>query len=168
MFMGNTGAGKSTIVNGVVLGSDKIRDNEDGSYEVAKEDMLRHNNRTMFRIGHKASSCTACPGFYPLESKGKKVYFVDCPGFSDNNRNMEYPNRTVVHKIMQAAKTVRVALVINYNELIARRGEYALEVMTTISRLFTDFKKDDTILVVPLLNQVSEQDAQVPMVDFKF
>lgn len=96
------------------------------------------------------------------------MYFVDCPGFSDNNKNKEFPNRTIVHKIMREAKTVKICLVINYNELICRKGEYALEVMTTISRLFSDKGIESGNLIIPVINQASEMEAKITMIDHKF
>lgn len=47
---------------------------------------------------------------------------VDCPGFSDSSYNKELPNRAIVHTIMKNAKSLTIALVINYNELDAKRG----------------------------------------------
>lgn len=134
----------------------------------------------MFVIGHEQISCTSTPGFFPamedrkatppklkLASDGKEVYFIDCPGFSDNNVDKEYPNRTVVHKIMMEAASVKICLVINYNELICRKGEYALEVITTISRLFPDLTNAKKF-IFPLINQAAMMEPRTPVVDHKF
>ena len=146
--MGNTGAGKSTVVNGVVSGAHTIfLDEAEGTYNT--KITLEYKGRPMFKIGSGVKSCTSTPGYYKVTDKksGNDVYFVDCPGFSDNNVDKDYSNRTVVHKLMQNAKSVRVALIINYNEMIAKHGHYALEVMTTVSRLFKDFSG-----IIPLVN----------------
>ena len=166
--MGNTGAGKSTLVNAIISGKEAIIQNDDGLYDCHEDKYLMKNGRRMFVIGHNAASCTETPGFYDVDSSNGKFYFVDCPGFSDNNRNLEFPNRTIVHKIMREAKSVKICLVINYNELTCRRSQFALEVLCTVSRLFTKSGVESGKLIIPVINQAAETDANIGMITHKF
>ena len=52
MLMGNTGAGKSTIVNALVRGAEGIEVLDDGTYDVKQDQQLMKNGRRMFIIGH--------------------------------------------------------------------------------------------------------------------
>ena len=52
MLMGNTGAGKSTIVNALVRGAEGIEVLDDGTYDVKEDQQLMKNGRRMFIIGH--------------------------------------------------------------------------------------------------------------------
>lgn len=67
MFIGNTGAGKSTITNGIVLGASKIKTDDMLQYIVSEKDQLKYNGRKMFEIGHNVVSHTGIPGFYPVK-----------------------------------------------------------------------------------------------------
>lgn len=94
MFFGSTGAGKSTIVNALIHGSDKIKFDEELSRYVTPE-VLTYAGREMFKIGDSAASCTREPGFYPMklsEDGSPSTYFVDCPGIGDANAFLELPN----------------------------------------------------------------------------
>lgn len=91
LVMGQTGAGKSTIINAIVNGADSL-DQRCGTY-VGKT-AIEYNDKTMFEIGDGAESKTQDPGFIPLEKskKAKSAYVCDCPGFNDSNRYQEYAN----------------------------------------------------------------------------
>lgn len=138
-LMGLTGAGKSTISYALIKGIAKLIFNDDCRYDVAEKDIIVYKDRQMFTIGHAATSHTKTPGFYPIQCNGREIYLVDCPGFADNNRVVEYPNRTVVQMIMSMASSIRIALIISNHELEDAKGVLTLELLTTVSRLFDKF-----------------------------
>lgn len=86
-----------------------------------------------------------------MKRNGKEIWFVDCPGFSDNEVDKEFPNRAAVQQIIRNARTVRILFIMNYNEMICRKGQYVLEAITTMSRLFKEegLKKK---VIIPLVN----------------
>lgn len=88
----------------------------------------------VFSIGHEATGHTGVPGFFELEPD---LYLVDCPGFSDSNKYNELPNMTLVHKVIQKAKSVVFCFVVKGSTLQTSRGEGYLEVMTSLSRMMS-------------------------------
>ena len=88
-IVGINGSGKSTIANAIYSGPDSILDNEsNGAYDAGHD--IEIDGVTMFKIGHKATSCTEIPGYVPFF--GDQKYLIDAPGLSDTNVLKEYPN----------------------------------------------------------------------------
>ena len=77
MAVGATGVGKSTLMNSIIQGNDMMDMNEHNQI-IAKQNLI-YKDREVFKIGHKATSCTESPEF--ILTKG--IYCVDCPGLDD-------------------------------------------------------------------------------------
>ena len=89
VFIGNTGAGKSTTVNGLIKGIDgmeavvRTKDNmfgevEDTSYE-PKAPLFDSSGRQVFDVSNSTESCTKYINAYSHED----VLYCDCPGLED-------------------------------------------------------------------------------------
>lgn len=141
LIIGNTGAGKSTLVNAIVKGEDAIYEDEDTGRLLLTDpdDPIIVNGRVMFKIGHEANSCTETPGYCELPGKdGESVWLVDCPGLNDTNATKEYSNRTAVHSICQKAKTVKICVLMTGGMYEGNRGSDVVKMLTTLSRLLSD------------------------------
>ena len=90
---GATGAGKSTLVNGVVQGANAMKKDEiTGALRAEKP--LMQGDKIVFKTGEKATSETSTPSFL-IENKFK-TSIVDCPGIGDTNTSKEFPNMSSI------------------------------------------------------------------------
>lgn len=63
---------------------------------------------------------TADPNFIQMAEDGTML--IDCPGFGDSNKYKEFPNMTLVNRIVATAKSVTIALVIKGSSIEASNG----------------------------------------------
>ena len=73
----------------------------------------------MFEVGHESFSCTKTPSFYPLDGDVKETFLVDCPGFGDSDVFSEFPNMTLIRKVVSAAKQAIICFVIKASSIEA-------------------------------------------------
>ena len=85
-MIGPTGAGKSTCANALIHGPDALEFNDEGKI-IVKEGY----DPMICEIGHEAVSKTGKPNLHMVKNMNN-AYFVDCPGFFDNNLTVEFPN----------------------------------------------------------------------------
>ena len=91
LVIGNTGAGKSTLVNSIISGQETIEEDEVGDLVALKE--LTYKGRPIFQINHGALSMSQTPSFIPLGAcEGEEIYIVDCPAMFDQDPCTEYRN----------------------------------------------------------------------------
>ena len=104
----------------------------------------------MFKIGDDMTSCTALPGFYPLN---EYTYLVDCPGLGDSNEYLELPNQTQVHQIISQASQVIVLVVVKGASLEAARSEGLLRLLTSLLRMLSDKGIENAHnFIIPVVN----------------
>ena len=130
MVIGNTGAGKSTLIN-FIHGCDMERVKVDHKKVVR----VRHDSAVeeMMKIGHDNRSMT----FVPDLNDDETFTYLDCPGFLDNRGpEINIANAVNIRSVVCKASTVRVLVLINYNSLEADRGRGVRETLKILIELF--------------------------------
>ena len=124
-MLGNTGAGKSTLINylcGCEMENARRRDiglSGRGSVIRVKADQ---RDTAVTKIGHDMQkSATFLPSVAVSTTDGK--VYCDCPGFLDNRgAEINIANACNIKQMIAQAKSVRVVVLINYDSLKADRG----------------------------------------------
>lgn len=141
IFIGNTGAGKSTTANylaGCTLALKKPEELGLGGLEnvvvVVPPEKGGHLPELM-PIGHTKSSKTFMP---QIETpQGSSITLCDCPGFLDNRgAEINIANAVNIRAAIKNAADVKVIILINYFSLLADRGRGLSEMLTICSNLF--------------------------------
>jgi hypothetical protein len=137
-LIGNTGAGKSTAVNGL-LDRVLIRDIRNGSIKVKNE------QDEVAKIGHRPGvSCTLFTNVYsehPITGTAQPLVFADCGGFLNTQGADEIPIVASLKLTLENAASVRLVLCYNANALLVDRGVHFNEfVRTTLRKLITDYQ----------------------------
>lgn len=126
-FLGNTGAGKSTLVN--LLAGKKLRISPD------EEDYILDNSddSTAMVIGQGGGSET----LYPKSIDVDGLRFFDLPGFNDTDgseRNLV--NAAFIRKILLDADSVRFVYVVGQDQFTADRSASVKHLFNSIKQLF--------------------------------
>lgn len=112
-FIGNTGSGKSTLINSLIE-KDLIVDKYDNV-------VLRDpNDQSAMRIGVTSVSETHFPKFFEY----KNQMFYDFPGLNDTRGPIvSLVNAAFIKNIIEKALTVKIVFVVSKEEIMAVRGE---------------------------------------------
>lgn len=131
LVMGNTGSGKSTVVN-YLLGNEMIK-----SFSTLGETVFttKLDNSSFPKIGHNESE-TLYSMLYKDEAT--KLVYCDCPGFYDQRGDEEQICTEIsMQLILKYAQSIKaVLIVIDYNELYVTRGNGFISLNKTLSKLF--------------------------------
>ena len=136
LLLGNTGAGKSTVL--ALLAGIKLKSiyyEENGELVIALD-----NDPTLkgLEIGHSNKSCTSIPTPHRMDA-----VFWDCPGFEDNNSlEQEIANAYYITRIDVLSKTTKFVLVIPHGIEKASRGNILVELFIQISSLVPELKRN--------------------------
>lgn len=126
-FLGNTGAGKSTLIN--FLAGKEIIVSEDG-----EDYVLAHpEDKTAMVIGTGGNSETLYPKFIDVDG----LRFFDLPGFNDTDgteRNLV--NAAFARKILMDAASVRLVVVAGQDQFTADRSASVKQMFQAIKQLF--------------------------------
>jgi GTPase Era involved in 16S rRNA processing len=148
LVVGKTGVGKSLFMQGIA-GKQII--------EVANEadcmgETVCHNvfkavdPLTGFEVGHdKASKTRAvnCLVRHAVGKKGENVVYVDSPGWDDTSGpEVDIATSVMFSKIIAAARSVRLVVLINYASLLEDRGGAMRAVLKLAHTFVADFEKD--------------------------
>ncbi|MBF5058900.1 hypothetical protein NEPTK9_000400 [Candidatus Neptunochlamydia vexilliferae] len=139
LFIGNTGAGKSTTVNYLCGCTFELKRWKDlgikglGKAIVVKPTTTGGAKNEVMPIGHTKISKTFMP---QIEKEGPNTY-MDCPGFLDNRGvEINIANAVNIKNAVKAAKTAKVVILINYHALQASRGRGVSEMLQIAYNLF--------------------------------
>lgn len=137
VFLGNTGAGKSTSIN--ILGNKRLIINEHEAFELAPcEDGLL--------VAGGSTSVTQYPQH--ISAGGLGVIF-DMPGFEDTGgATKDIVNAALIKYLLENARSVRAILTVSEQELGGLRGKGLQSVLKHIRMLSEDFRNESVGLLV--------------------
>lgn len=132
VVLGNTGAGKSSLVN-MLHGC--AFEYEDDDMMVVREDSPVAE---LMRIGHTNNSETFSPQVEDAAaSLGAGFAYADCPGFLDNRGfEINVANAVNVRHTVAAAESAVVVVLVNYYSLRADRGKGLHDLLSILIGLF--------------------------------
>ncbi len=140
-FLGNTGVGKSTIINflaGKKLTTDRLKQ----SYHLVDAE-----DSSAMRIGMGSESETIYPQSITI---GKEVYF-DLPGFSDSKGSVQdLVNAAFIRQVLVSARTVKIVFVVGSDEVTSQRGKVVKHLFSAIRSVFPESSvvDDSSVLIV--------------------
>jgi hypothetical protein len=95
----------------------------------------KSKKQEIFKIGHSKVSATFLPQ-HEVEST-KSINFVDCAGFMDNrNSETSIANSLNIKGCFQAAKEVKICILISYQTLKSDRGRSCADLIKILIELF--------------------------------
>lgn len=130
-FLGNTGAGKSTLVN-LLAGKKLIITSDEEDYVLADPD-----DTTAMAIGIGGQSETLYPKSIDINIEGTRLRFFDFPGFNDTDgseRNLV--NAAFMRQILLEAESVRLIFVAGQDQFTADRSASVKQMFSSIKQLF--------------------------------
>lgn len=141
VFIGNTGVGKSTLIN--VLANFNMR--VDYAGRIIPED------ESAALVSSSHNSVTHCPQRFLSNKIG---YMYDLPGFLDTGGTVEdFLNASAIHGILTKASSVKVVLLTSQAELEGARGMLSKELGNAVSMFDREFINTSCVVVV---NRVDE------------
>ena len=139
MVIGNTGAGKSTLVNflhGCVMESVRL-DSEQGRKKKVVRVSADSEVKELMEIGHTNRSMTFIPDVE--RAPDGRWTWVDCPGFLDNRGpEINIANAVNIKRTIARAQSVRVVVILNYHSLKSDRGKGVRDLAKILQALFSD------------------------------
>lgn len=127
-FLGNTGAGKSTLVN-LLAGKELKVSLDDGEEYV----LVHPDDQTAMVIGSGGNSETVYPKYIDVDG----LRFFDLPGFNDTDgseRNLV--NAAFTRQILMDAASVRLVFVVGQDQFTADRSASVRQMFNAIKQLF--------------------------------
>jgi energy-coupling factor transporter ATP-binding protein EcfA2 len=129
--IGNTGAGKSTLVNFVHGCTMERFSNKNSTFAFRVHEGSRKPE--LMPIDHNNTSTTFIPG---IEGDANFTY-VECPGVLDNRGNeVNIANTVNIRQVIHASKNGIVVVLLNYYTLKADRGKGLRDLATILEDLF--------------------------------
>jgi energy-coupling factor transporter ATP-binding protein EcfA2 len=143
VFIGNTGCGKSTLINflsGKPL--EVINANSTPIGSIGGDIVLKNpEDSEALIISSSCESSTQFPKYIKIQhpSYEKNVLLYDFPGFGDTRGlKTNIINAYLIKNIIEKAKSVKFAFVSSYNEIKSERGKPFKELLSVVQSLFID------------------------------
>jgi len=135
LFLGNSGAGKTTLINYLI--SNKLKIIKQGF--PPKKVLEAEKSIDSLKIGHKISSETTLPNIWSaLKYQNKEIALWDCPRFGDNRGVVQdISNSYYLKMLFDQYKHRRIVMTILENSFEGR-GENFLRLITSFTALFGD------------------------------
>ena len=149
VVLGNTGAGKSTFLN-YFMGCTMVEQDPEELGLVGLDDEVivvlpRAQGGTLdeiMPIGHEKQSKTFLPHIEHDPRKAAPYAYCDCPGFLDNRwPEVNIANAVNIRRALQAASSVRLLILINYDTLKVDRGRGLSDMLKMCTQLFGSSKQ---------------------------
>jgi len=136
VFIGNSGAGKSTIVN-MLCGCTMVRDNAEPPRIRVLSIAEGGVKDEVTAVGHGRMSSTLFVNLIPSEYAGDNIIFCDCPGFNEN-RGLELSigNAVSLKIALNVARRIKFVVLVSYHSLDADRGGSLTSVQNSFQQLF--------------------------------
>ncbi|XP_065640597.1 uncharacterized protein LOC136073158 isoform X2 [Hydra vulgaris] len=128
LFIGNTGSGKSTLIN-YLIEKELLVDENDNIV------LKNQNDASAMMIGDSVLSKTLLPKFIELDH----FLLYDLPGFNDTRGLLlNLVNAAFLKNIIENAKTVRFVIVTCMEEIAACRGELFMKLLSCTNNLLSN------------------------------
>ncbi|MCC8416917.1 MAG: GTPase domain-containing protein [Rickettsia endosymbiont of Gnoriste bilineata] len=134
MFLGNTGAGKSTLAH--LFSGRKLQAIRDDATNKLVIDAVQPLADIV--IGHKMASETKIPN----KCLAKELTIWDCPGFNDTDPVQEIANSFYIKRLFETTEQLKFVLVVDASDLSSKRGSTFL---TTLFNFIKGFKDIESI-----------------------
>jgi len=134
IFIGNTGAGKSTTVNYLYGCKMQLQSAEELGIDVL-DPVVTVMGKELMPIGHTKESKTFMPQIE--NDKQNNFTYIDCPGFLDNRGpEINIANAVNIKNAIKESKSVKVLMLINYFSLKADRARGLSDMLKISTSLF--------------------------------
>lgn len=137
LFLGNSGAGKTTLIN-YLIGNELVVIKKGFPPKKVLDVKTPVNG---LEIGHAIESKTTLPNFWKFEHEGKKYALWDCPGFGDNRGAVQdISNAYYIKMLFEKYSNLKIILTIPESSLSVNNGraEGFLKLVKNFSTLFVD------------------------------
>ena len=141
LVIGNTGAGKSTMVNYLAGCTMQLIKRCDAGITTGnpKKKIIRTDPNSkqpeLMKIGHSNQSATFVPSSADAPELG--LTFADCPGFLDNRgAEINIANSCNIKFLIDVSASVRVVVLINYASIAADRGRGIKDLVQILRDMF--------------------------------
>jgi len=132
IFLGNTGSGKSTLIN--YINGCTMEETESDLGEMVIQVKKNSQIQELTKIGHTKESETFIPD---IKIGNDGTIYVDMPGFFDNRgQEISIANSVNIKNILVNAKTVKIIVLISYHSLMNNRKNGEKELINLLLGLF--------------------------------
>ena len=159
IFLGNTGSGKSTLINYILNCTLKKKKAPKILKNILTEEIIIVKPKSkggkrdeIMKIGHTVDSSTFKPFvFFDVKSG---LNFMDCPGFEDNRgEEINISNGVNVRNIVETVENVKLVVLIHFLSFFNDRAKCFDRLLNNCSRFFGNVRnfrnnKDSLILVI--------------------
>lgn len=161
LVIGNTGAGKSTLIN-YLLGCEMEERRVRGRIHAFPKEPAKE----LAQIGHTEESETFFPAVYKGKYNTQEFIFCDCPGFLDT-RTIE--ERTLVHINMQlvimAASSLKVIIAIDINSILTDKGLGLKKLIQTLATLLKNAKDEIINSIVFAITRINNNETKEELME---